>query len=337
MILVILAYYGGVSFVPTIALLIAFYELASFALYLGTQKSGNVFSPMRAATVTTLFSSSVVTYLLPAILLLQQPSQAAQMIGLLWITASTMHTVVAHGSTHLLGWATVMPMALCMSLALALSHAGPVAPITDLDRLVIAFFCLCWIGNLFEVMVAQAANRRAFGKARFDAETRLKALDHLARHDALTGLLNRAAFDEALSDSLLLTTPEAPVTVVLIDLDLFKPINDTHGHAAGDHVLSVIAERLRSAIPDGQVARLGGDEFVALMPGLGDAEQRTRAKAIERAINAPIAYEGILLSTSASLGFANSTAKDTVSTLIARADRRMYAAKSERKSDRASA
>ncbi|MET4720290.1 GGDEF domain-containing protein [Bradyrhizobium japonicum] len=91
---------------------------------------------------------------------------------------------------------------------------------------------------------------------------------HRAHHDALTGLLNRAGFVEALG-ARLGADAERPFAVMFFDLDNFKPINDTFGHAAGDAVLKAVAGRVRRALPDGAVvARMGGDEFVALVDGL---------------------------------------------------------------------
>ena len=93
---------------------------------------------------------------------------------------------------------------------------------------------------------------------------------HEATHDPLTGLLNRAGFEQALGAALASARKNRHVVAVaLLDLDGFKPINDSHGHAAGDKVLQHVASRLRDAIrPSDTVARLGGDEFVLVLPNI---------------------------------------------------------------------
>ncbi len=97
----------------------------------------------------------------------------------------------------------------------------------------------------------------------------LGQLEYEARHDRLTGLANRRALDEELEVSLSrVQRNHSSLTVCLIDLDLFKPINDLYGHEAGDQVLQVVAQRLREGLRRSDyVARLGGDEFVILLEG----------------------------------------------------------------------
>jgi diguanylate cyclase (GGDEF)-like protein len=90
-----------------------------------------------------------------------------------------------------------------------------------------------------------------------------------ARHDALTGLANRRLFHERLEAALAARKPDESFAVMLIDLDRFKPVNDIHGHAAGNAVLCTVADRLREISPRGStVARLGGDEFIVLLPSV---------------------------------------------------------------------
>jgi diguanylate cyclase (GGDEF)-like protein/PAS domain S-box-containing protein len=93
-------------------------------------------------------------------------------------------------------------------------------------------------------------------------------LSHLAFHDHLTGLPNRAQFEQHLQVALARARrDDTAVAVFFVDLDGFKPINDAHGHAVGDALLRAVADRLRSATRDGDVvARLGGDEFLMLAP-----------------------------------------------------------------------
>ncbi|MCB1958788.1 MAG: diguanylate cyclase, partial [Rhodocyclaceae bacterium] len=101
-------------------------------------------------------------------------------------------------------------------------------------------------------------------------------LHGLSQTDALTGLLNRAGFEQRVTSHLSSGEPE-PVALMYIDLDRFKAVNDTHGHAAGDAVLRQVARRMvRRVRPTDTIARLGGDEFALFLPGLVDAAQLAR-------------------------------------------------------------
>nr|CAH7321778.1 GGDEF domain-containing protein [Vibrio chagasii] len=105
---------------------------------------------------------------------------------------------------------------------------------------------------------------------------REQALIMAAKTDKLTGLLNRKGFDERLAEALPLagSCDESQLGLLFIDLDEFKPINDTYGHDAGDALLIAVAERLGVGSPDyATIARLGGDEFVCLIPALSGSDE----------------------------------------------------------------
>ena len=163
-------------------------------------------------------------------------------------------------------------------------------------------------------------------------------LVHHAYHDALTGLANRALFGDRLREALQRTGPgRAPiVAVLLLDMDGFKAVNDSLGHAAGDRLLAVVASRLRAAAPsDAVVARLGGDEFGVLVesedagPGQG---MRVASRLLE-ALTAPIPFEGRGVPVSASIGVAEWTRTGPPpEDLLRDADVAMYGAKAAGKS-----
>ncbi|SDF28791.1 PAS domain S-box-containing protein/diguanylate cyclase (GGDEF) domain-containing protein [Blastococcus aurantiacus] len=157
-------------------------------------------------------------------------------------------------------------------------------------------------------------------------------LAHQATHDALTGLPNRAA---ALACGARLLTDRRDserVAVLLLDLDGFKEVNDTLGHAVGDRLLAQVGPRLRTQVRDVDVvARLGGDEFLLLLPdatteGAGAAAARARA-----ALREPFLVDGRTLHVDASIGVAVSgTGPDDVDSLLRQADAAMYTAKRRR-------
>jgi len=163
------------------------------------------------------------------------------------------------------------------------------------------------------------------------ARTQAEALaEATARHDALTGLANRRLFNESLEAALASRAQGAFVAVMLIDLDRFKPVNDIHGHAAGNAVLRAVAERLLALAPvDGVIARLGGDEFVALLPSAsGEAALVDLAQRIVEAIRQPIPWNQGRLEVDATIGIAVSSSKaDEPEALLHAADIAMYQGK----------
>ncbi|HMO72046.1 MAG TPA: GGDEF domain-containing protein [Paracoccaceae bacterium] len=155
-----------------------------------------------------------------------------------------------------------------------------------------------------------------------------RAAEQQALTDMLTGLQNRRALDLALSDNL---GRGLPFGVMHIDLDYFKAVNDSLGHAAGDHVLREVAGMLMDETrKDDLVARIGGDEFVLGFPGMtGTDELTTVADRIVQRLSEPIDFEGQACLISASIGIVISTAFDapTAERLLAAADTALYASK----------
>ncbi len=157
-------------------------------------------------------------------------------------------------------------------------------------------------------------------------------LRHRALHDSLTGLANRSLFYDRVEHALarLARREGAIVAVLFIDLDDFKAVNDTLGHARGDRLLALVAERLRTVVrPADTVARLGGDEFALLLEELasGDEALAVAERAIE-AVAAPFELAGQPVSASVSIGVALRSADGaTVEELVQEADAAMYEAK----------
>ncbi|HXR40806.1 MAG TPA: GGDEF domain-containing protein [Acidothermaceae bacterium] len=158
------------------------------------------------------------------------------------------------------------------------------------------------------------------------------AREHDALHDSLTSLGNRQLLhregSKALAD---LGRQDDGVAILVLDLDKFKEVNDTLGHAAGDRLLQVVAERLRTAVrPEDVVARLGGDEFVVIVRGVPDTTSARLAavRLIER-VNGTCQIDGSAITIAASLGVAVAPAHGVeFDALLRRADRAMYIAKS---------
>ena len=157
------------------------------------------------------------------------------------------------------------------------------------------------------------------------------ALEHLARHDPLTGLPNRRVFFERLEHALAAARRSAkPLAVLFVDLDHFKQLNDSLGHSCGDRVLQAVANLLRSATRESDtVARLGGDEFVILIEQLDDPGRVVAVlhKLHER-FQLPMLLDGHEVKVQASMGVSLFPRDgDDIESLVQQADRAMYVAK----------
>ena len=156
-------------------------------------------------------------------------------------------------------------------------------------------------------------------------------IDHLAHHDALTGLFNRYSLENRLAQSLLAARREnQQLAVIFIDLDRFKVINDTLGHHVGDLLLIEVANRLSACVRESDiVARLGGDEFVVTLTSLAnDMDAALVAKKIVATLGDTYEIEGKQLHTTPSVGISLFPANgEDVDTLMKKADTAMYHAK----------
>jgi len=155
-------------------------------------------------------------------------------------------------------------------------------------------------------------------------------LERLARTDELTGLVNRRELLRRLEELARKSAHHPPTTAVMFcDLDGFKQINDSHGHAVGDELLRLVAERVRGSLRHGdQAGRFGGDEMVLVLQGVRDLGSATAiACKIARRIAEPIPTSAGPMNVTASIGVTLVNPGETVAELIGRADTAMYRAK----------
>jgi diguanylate cyclase (GGDEF)-like protein/PAS domain S-box-containing protein len=187
-----------------------------------------------------------------------------------------------------------------------------------------------------EVRVLERTAELAGANAQLQAEIveRRQAearVHHMAYHDSLTGLPNRALLADRLDRAMLAAQrSDRRLAVMFIDLDRFKTINDSLGHMTGDALLKEVAERLVGAVrASDTVARLGGDEFVVLLPGIHDTEESSHvAQKIIDMLSEPIPLEGRLLHITPSIGICTYPDDgNDVATLMRNADAAMYHAK----------
>jgi diguanylate cyclase (GGDEF)-like protein len=222
--------------------------------------------------------------------------------------------VIANAMTTRTGlWVPIVPVALASVFAIALR-----AHETELED-VLLWVLLALVGLTLTRMYLAMYMNLGLGNA----------LAHQASHDSLTGLPNRTLLRRRLERALAaLETPEQSVTLLMLDLDGFKEVNDTFGHSTGDQVLMQVAQRVVASVRDGDaVARLGGDEFaVVLAPGPTD-EVAILARRVLSALELPVSLKTSTIAVAASIGIASAGLNETADELLRNADLAMYAAK----------
>ena len=186
---------------------------------------------------------------------------------------------------------------------------------------------LLLLAGLFVLYVALLR----IGRDSLSLRRRAAESEHLALHDPLTALANRVLFRDRLEHAVAQRSHDGPhVSVLFLDVDDFKNVNDRLGHQIGDELLVAIAERLREVVrPADTVARLGGDEFAILLEQTPDRTSATRvAERIMSALRTPFALAGEKLYVKASVGIAYRSAQEDADELLRDADVAMYWAKS---------
>lgn len=200
-----------------------------------------------------------------------------------------------------------------------------IGPSTGLAVLAISLLCLYMVRRLWNSSVNLSQSMLRLGASEAQAQ-------HLAFHDVLTGLPNRALVEDRLTQALALATRhDQRVALLLIDLDRFKTINDTHGHHAGDELIIAVAQRLSRIVrASDTVGRIGGDEFIVVMPDVDNIGQvHSLAQRIIDELSEPFMLFGSDVWSGASIGLALAP-KDGVDRLelMRKADIALYEAKS---------
>ena len=222
------------------------------------------------------------------------------------------------------------------SVANGLTEPSRYEDVAYLSKLLFATGILLVTGLFFGLFLFFPLIRRQAreeGKLRAMTETlsaRSQNLERAALTDALTGMQNRRYFDDALKEYLgEFRRIEKPVGLMIVDLDHFKQINDSHGHDVGDEVLRAVADCLKDMTRyHDVVARLGGEEFAVVAPNM-DTELLVRfAERIRKAIAGLAVVSGtVRLKVTASVGLAVWDRKESAETLFRRADQQLYQAK----------
>jgi diguanylate cyclase (GGDEF)-like protein len=305
-------------------------EIISFFLNRHAANFGKPIHFNTAIAVFTINWLSIFPFASFALILAQSDTLALVLTGFVWIFGMSVHISNTFGLMPVYNWSQMVPTFGTLFGMLWVLSTNSAFDFTPQNGGVLVAVCVVYVVNTLTTMNQQNDTHRALENAREEAYSRLIELERLSRHDPLTGLMNRRAFDDITSSEIRRHADKHGVTVYLMDLDGFKPVNDTYSHRAGDIVLCAIADRLQKMVgKSGYVARLGGDEFAVLLSDIISVEEaREFGYRLINLIESPIPFEQKHLTISASIGLARQCSDNAnVAGLLAGADQAMYAAK----------
>ncbi|EBA13123.1 hypothetical protein RCCS2_04539 [Roseobacter sp. CCS2] len=267
-----------------------------------------------------------------AIILAQSDTLPFIIIAYLWIFGIYVHVSNTFGLLPVYNWSQMTVAFGTIFFMLWGLSQNPAFEGRQLYWLLTAILTGVYIVNTFDTMNLQKDTHQALERARQEANARLVDLERLSRSDSLTGLMNRRAFDEVVQSMMHQHANKQGVTVFLIDLDGFKPINDSYGHEAGDAVLRAVGTRLEALANRGdRVARVGGDEFAVLTANVTSVKQaRALATEIIAKLSETIPFGQKKLDVGVSVGIARQGPDaSNPPELLSGADQAMYLAKQD--------
>ncbi len=318
---------GVVAFLCMVAL-----EFIAYPLNKRASQFENHLTLPSAIAVFGVNWTAMLPFLTFAIILAQADSLPFILAGFFLAFGISVHVSNTFGLLPLYNWSQMTLAFGAIFLMLWVLSQDYVPGSNPVEWIIPVTMAFIYIFNTFDTMNLQKDTHRALDRARQDANARLMALENLSRSDSLTGLMNRRAFDEVVQSMMHQHANKQGVTAFLVDLDGFKPINDSYGHEAGDAVLCAIAERLEQLAHRGdKVARVGGDEFAILSSNITSIKDaRNHAKQIVEALSATIPFEQKQLAVGVSVGIARQGPDaSTPPELLSGADQAMYLAKQE--------
>jgi diguanylate cyclase (GGDEF)-like protein len=229
--------------------------------------------------------------------------------------------VALTGSRRQVRGFTGLLLLLLLALEVLQREFGPLAPIPEAYLLLLNWF------NLAIFVVALSVLTTLYRRKIADAEQRLRTM---ATVDALTGLHNRHFFEQAWSLAAARQRRDTgKLCLLMVDLDHFKQLNDSHGHQAGDRMLVECGRIFRAAVRDiDTLARWGGEEFALLLPGATLAQARAVAERMRTGVEAlVVVHQGAELRCTASFGLTEMLPADSMDQVIMRADQALYTSK----------
>jgi diguanylate cyclase len=299
------------------------------------KRAGQFDQPLGLRAALTIFLinwGSLFPFLAFGVILSQSTSLPFILAGFIWTFGIFVHVSNNFGLLPFYNWSQMSVAFGAVAWIMANLSRNPAHNASAYEWLTTFALMTVYAVNTFGTMNLQNDTHRALERARQEANARLLDLERLSRHDPLTGLLNRRAFDEKVEALMRQHANRSGVTVFLIDLDGFKPINDSYSHDAGDAVLCAIAQRLETlAGRDALVARLGGDEFAVVRTDITtNRDACAFGDQLMDLVTAPTMYEQKKLQVGASIGIARQNRHvDTLPALLSGADQAMFRAKQE--------
>ncbi len=323
--------YAGFTMQALVAMaFVMLLEIVAYPLNKRASQFDQSISPFTAIAVFIVNWAAMLPFLSFAIILSHSASLPFVLAGYIWAFGIFVHVTNTFGLLPFYNWSQMTPaFATIFWMLWNLSH-NPAHMALPIEWIITAAMMVVYIVNTFDTMTRQKDTHRALERAREEANIRLMELERLSRHDTLTGLMNRRAFDEKVESLMRQHANKLGVTIFLFDLDGFKPINDSYSHTAGDAVLCCIADRLRDlAGDDGLVARLGGDEFAILKTNITSEKMALAfGEKVIALIEKPIPFEQKKLQVGGSVGIARQGHHAaTLAALMSGADQAMYLAK----------
>lgn len=274
----------------------------------------------------------ILPFLAFSVILSQSDDLPFVLASYLWMLGLVVHFSNTYGQLYFYGWSQMISAfgaSIWMFWNLSQNSAHQAE---HQEWLIVATLIIVYTVNTLDTMNRQNDTSKALETIRREASLRLIEVEREARYDALTNLMNRRAFDETAQSLMRQHANKLGLTVFVLDLNDFQPINDCYSHRAGDLVLRTIADRLRNlAGKGGQVARLGADEFAIIKTTITSTEaaQQFGDKVIE-AIKTPIPFEQKMLRVGASMGIARQGCDATdLATLMPGAYKAMSLAKQD--------
>lgn len=307
-------------------------EVAAYPLNKRASQFEKQLSLSAAISVFTINWAAMLPFLAFAVILSQSDAMPFVLAGYLWAFGIYVHVSNTFGLLPFYNWSQMILAFGAIFLMLWNLSQNPVHASAHMHWLLTAVLTIVYIVNTFDTMNSQKDTHRALNRAREEANTRLIELERLSRSDSLTGLMNRRAFDELVQSMMRQHVNKNGVTVFLIDLDGFKPINDSYGHEAGDTVLCAVSARLSLlAGRADSVSRVGGDEFAVLSTTISSVDMANAfAKQILDVLKDPIPFQQKQLDIRASIGIARQGPDtNTPTSVLSGADQAMYLAKQD--------
>ncbi len=307
-------------------------ELVSYPL---NQRASRFENPLTFPAAVAVFGVNWVAmfpFLAFAVILAQSDNLPFLLTGFFLVFGISVHVSNTFGLLPLYNWSQMTLAFGTVFLMLWSASQNQTYVSKPIEWIIAMTMVFVYIFNTFDTMNLQKDTHRALERARKESNARLVDLERLSRSDSLTGLMNRRAFDEVVQSMMHQHANKQGVTVFLIDLDGFKPINDSYGHEAGDAVLCAVAARLeRLAAGGDRVARVGGDEFAVLTANATSADRaRAFAQNIITHLRETIPFEQKQLDVGVSVGIARQGPDaSTPPELLSGADQAMYLAKQD--------